>query len=71
MKLSKPETDYLRCLNGENIPMNFTDAEVGVAGLVEKGLARKYGHQNSMVAITDEGRVLAKQIKRRAKGVSP
>ena len=48
--------------------MNFTDASNGIQELVEKGFARKYGHQNNMVAITDTGRVLAKQIKRAANG---
>lgn len=66
--LSQHAEEYLRCLNGEQISMNFTDASNGIQELVEKGFARKYGHQNNMVAITDTGRVLAKQIKRAANG---
>ena len=69
--LSHHAEEYLRCLNGENIPMNFTDASNGIEELVEKGFARKYGHQNNMAAMTDEGRVLAKKIKRAANGRMP
>ena len=69
--LSQHAEEYLRCLNGENIQMNFTAASNGIEDLVSKGLARKYGHQNNMVAMTDEGRVMAKQLKRDARGSMP
>lgn len=70
-ELSHHAEEYLRCLNGENIHMNFTDASNGSKELIEKNLAWEYGHQNNMIAMTDEGRVLAKQIKREANGMMP
>lgn len=69
--LSHSAEEYLRCLNDENIQMNFTDASAGSKELIEKGLAWEYGHQRNMIAMTDEGRVLAKQIKRSANGRMP
>lgn len=70
-ELSQHAEEYLRVLNGENILMNFTDASAGSKELIEKGLAWEYGHQRNMIAMTDEGRVLAKQIKREARGSMP
>ena len=70
-ELSQNAEEYLRCMNGENIMMNFTDASNGSKELIEKGLAWEYGHQRNMIAMTDEGRVLAKQIKRAANGRMP
>ena len=69
--ISERATEYLRCLNGENIPMNFTDASEGSKELIEKGLAREYGHKRNMITMTEEGRVLAKQLKRDANGRMP
>jgi len=70
-ELSHSATEYLRVLNGEIIPQNFTDASKGSKELIEKGLAWEYGHQRNMIAMTDEGRVLAKRIKRDARGSMP
>lgn len=69
--LSQHAEEYLRCLGGENIAMNFTDASNGSKELIEKGLALEYGHQRNMIAMTDEGRVLAKKLKRDANGRMP
>lgn len=66
--LTNRAEEYLRVLNGENIMMNFTDASAGSKELIEKGLAFEYGHQRNMIAMTDEGRVIAKQLKRDAHG---
>lgn len=60
--------EYLRCLNGEIIPMNFNDASLAILELVEAGMARSNGH---LIEMTDEGRVLAKQLKREANGRMP
>ena len=70
-EISHNAREYLQCLNGSPVPMNFTDASAGIKELVEKGLAYMYGHQHNMVDMTDEGRVLAKQIKREANGRMP
>ena len=60
--------EYLRCLNGESIPMNFNDASLAILELVEAKLARSNGH---LIVMIDEGRVLAKQLKREANGRMP
>lgn len=57
--------EYLRCLNGETIPMNFNDASLAIVELVEAELARSNGH---LIVMTAEGRVMAKQLKRDAHG---
>lgn len=72
--ISQHAEEYLRCLNGENIMMNFTDASAGSKELIAKGLAWEYvvyRRKRNMIAMTDTGRVLAKQIKREANGRMP
>lgn len=66
--LTSRAREYLRCLNGETIPMNFNDASLAILELVDAGLARSNGH---LIEMTDEGRVLAKQLKRDANGRMP
>ena len=57
--------EYMRGLNGETIPMSFAEAERATEILKSKGLVKMKG---LVVVLTSEGRVMAKQLKRNARG---
>lgn len=68
MELSAKAIAYLRVLNGETIPMSWSEASVAIVELVAEGLAHSNGH---MILLTEKGRLHAQKFKHDAKGSMP